>query len=140
MSFGPIDFIVVRFPGTSLSGEIASSLRSLIEAGTIRIVDLLFAVKDAEGNVTVEEIGDLDDVTYARWDSIVDAISGFMTDEDAFAIAELLDPGSSAVIALIENTWAVQMVKTIAEAQGEVVISERIPRPVVEELVAQHVD
>jgi hypothetical protein len=55
-------------------------------------------------------------------------------------IAELLDPGSSAVLALIENSWAVQMVKTIQEASGEVVISERIPRPVVEDLIAQHVD
>lgn len=140
MSFGPVDFIVVRFPGTELSGDIAVSLRSLIEANTIRIIDLLFLVKNAGGEVSIEEISDLDDVTYSRWDPIVDAISGFMTEEDALAIAELLDPGSSAVLALIENTWAVQMVKTIADAQGEVVISERIPRPIVEELVAQHVN
>ena len=140
-SFGPVDFVAVRFPGTSLAGEIPAALRALVEAGgTVRIIDLLFLVKDGSGEIRVEEISELDDATYARWDPIVDAISGFLTEEDARSIAELLDPESSAVLALIENTWAVGMVKTIADAKGEVMISERIPRPIVEELVAQHVD
>lgn len=140
MALGPVDFIVVRFPGNQFSSDIAEGISSLTDAGTIRIIDLLFLAKDASGTSKVVELTDLDDNAYKAWDPIVSDISGLMTDEDALMVADTLEPDSSAVLVLVENTWAVSMVKTIAKAKGDVLISERIPRAVVEELVALHQD
>jgi hypothetical protein len=138
MEHGPVDFIVVRFPGTELSADIAAGIRSLVEAGTIRVIDLLFLVKDRGGETTVRELTDLDDLAYEGWDAIVGDVFGYLTDEDAMLLADSLANGTSAVLALIENTWAKEMVRTIADAHGDVLISERIPRPVVEQLVMNH--
>jgi uncharacterized membrane protein len=138
MRQGPVDFIVVRFPGTELSSEVAHGLRSLTSAGTIRVIDLLFLVKDERGETRVRELTDLDEIAYQGWDAIVGDISGYLTDEDALMLADSLANNSSAVLALIENTWATAMVKAIADAHGDVLISERVPRPVVEQLVINH--
>lgn len=135
---GPVDFIVVRFPGTALSAEVASGLAQLVESGTVRVIDLLFVTKDAHGEVSYRELSDLDDASYAGWDAIVSDVAGYLTPDDASLLAESLPPGSSAVLTLIENAWAQEMVRTIAAAQGEVMISERLPRLIVDELIAQH--
>jgi uncharacterized membrane protein len=138
MAQSPVDFIVVRFPGTDFSSAVATSLKALIDANTIRIIDLLFLVKNADGDVQVHEITDLDDAAYAGWDSIVADISGYLVNDDALLLADSLEPNSSAVLVLVENTWADEMVRTIVEARGDVLISERIPRAIVDELVALH--
>ena len=136
MAIGPVDFIVVRFPGNSFSGEIAPALKALVDADTIRIIDHLFLAKDGNGDAAVVEITDLDDDAYTGWDAIAGDVSGYLTEDDAMLIADSLEPNSSAALVLIENTWALHMVRAIANAKGEVLISERIPRAVVEELIA----
>jgi hypothetical protein len=68
----------------------------------------------------------------------VSDVFGYLTDEDALLLADSLANDSSAVLVLIENTWAREMVRTIADAHGDVLVSERIPRPVVEQLVMHH--
>ena len=138
MALGPVDFIVVRFPGTDFSVDIAAAMNSLIDSGTIHVIDLLFLLKDAQGSVSVKEITDLDDVAYLGWDPVAEDVFGYLTQDDALLLADSLEPGSSAVLVLIENIWAAHMSSLIAQAKGEVVISERIPRPVVEELVRLH--
>ncbi len=138
MSHAPVDFIAVRFPGSELSSEVMSGIASLIAAGTIRVIDLLFLVKDASGEARVRELSDLDDAAYRGWDAIVGDVLGYLTDEDALLLADSLANDSSAVLVLVENTWARDMVRTIADAHGDVLISERIPRPVVEQLVMNH--
>jgi uncharacterized membrane protein len=138
MDHGPVDFIVVRFPGTQFSPEVAAGVRSLTDAGTIRIIDLLFIVKDASGETSVRELADLDDVAYERWEPAVGDVFGYLTDDDAMMLADSLASDSSAALVLVENTWARDMVQTIADAHGDVLISERIPRPVVEQLVMNH--
>ena len=71
MEHAPVDFIVVRFPGTSFSPEVAAGLGSMIQSGTIRIIDLLFLVKDENGETTVRELTDLADVVSGHWDEVV---------------------------------------------------------------------
>ncbi len=136
MTFGPIDFIVLRFPGNNFSGEIVPALKAVVDAGTIRIIDLLFLAKNSDGDSAVVEITDLDEDAYLGWDPIVSDISGYLTEDDAMLIADSLEPNSSAALMLFENMWALQLVQAIANANGEVLISERIPRAVIEELVA----
>lgn len=138
MDTAPVDFIVVRFPGTEFSPDVARGIQRLTDAGTIRIVDLLFLMKDESDEVQVRELTDLDEIGYESWNGVVADVFGYLTEEDARILAETLPAHSSAVLALVENTWAMDMVRTIAEAHGDVLISERIPRPVVEQLVMNH--
>ena len=136
MGLGPIEMLVVKFPGNQFSGEIIPALGELVENGTVRIVDLLFAVKNKEGDVRVLEFNDLDPDILGQWDPLVSDISELLNEDDAHQIAASLENNSSAGILLFENTWATQFVDAVAKARGEVVLNERIPRAVIQELTA----
>jgi uncharacterized membrane protein len=136
MSFGPIELLVLRFPGNHFTGEIAPALKELVDANTIRVIDLLFATKDKDGNVTILEVNDLDDKDFDIFDPVVAEANGMLTEEDARAIAKAIPPNSSAGLLLFENVWATRFVDAVRAAKGEVVINERIPRKVIEQLVA----
>jgi hypothetical protein len=135
MSYGPIELLVVRFPGNRFTGEIAPAFEDLVETGTIRIIDLLFVTKDAGGVVDVVEIDGLGEATFATLNPLVGEVAGLLNEEDARHFSAALEPNSSAALLLFENTWAARFAQAIRNASGEVVLNERIPRAVVEELV-----
>ena len=139
MSVGPIELLVVKFPGNKFSGEIAPALAELIESGTIRIFDLLFATKDQDGKVTVREIAELDDDEYATIDPLVSDTAGLLTVDDVERLTSKLESNSSAALILFENVWATRFTDAVANANGEVVLNERIPRAVIQELLAERV-
>jgi len=136
VALGPIEMLVVKFPGNKFSGEIIPALGDLVENGTVRIVDLLFAVKNKEGDVKVLEFSDLDPDIIGQWDPLVSDVSELLNEDDAHQIAESLENNSSAGILLFENTWATRFVDAVSDARGEVVLNERIPRAVIQELTA----
>jgi len=136
VALGPIEMLVVKFPGNKFSGEIIPALGDLVENGTVRIVDLLFAVKNKEGDVKVLEFSDLDPDILGQWDPLVKDVSELLNEDDAHQIAESLENNSSAGILLFENTWATRFVDAVSDARGEVVLNERIPRAVIQELTA----
>ena len=136
MSLGPIEMLVVRFPGNRFTGEIMPALTELIENGTVRVVDLLFAVKDEEGEVTVLEFSDLDPDIFGEWDPLVSDVTPMLNEDDARQLTASLENNSSAAVLLFENTWATRFTDAMRKANGEVVFNERIPRSVIEELAA----
>lgn len=136
MRFGPIELLVVKFPGNRFSGEILPALADLVETGTVRIVDLLFAVKGKEGDVKMYEFSDLAPDIFGQWDPLVSDLTELLNEDDAHQLAASLENNSSAAIMLFENTWATRFVESVSNADGEVVLNERIPRAVIEELVA----
>jgi len=136
MSLGPIEMLVVRFPGNQFSGEIIPALAELVENDTVRIADLLFAVKNNEGNVRVLEFNDLAPDIFGQWDPLVSDVTPMLNEDDAHHIAASLENNSSAAIMLFENTWATRFVDAVSNARGEVVLNERIPRSVIQELTA----
>jgi uncharacterized membrane protein len=136
MAFGPVDFTVIRFPGNEFSGEILPALKEVIDADVIRIIDLLFVTKDADGAVAVVEEMDLDEAAYLGWDPIIGDVTGLLSEDDAISLAESLEANSSAVLLMIEHSWANKLVSAIQHSKGEVLISERIPRAVIEEMAA----
>jgi hypothetical protein len=133
MSFGPIELLLIKFPGNRFSGEIAQALTELIETGTIRLIDILFVRKDEYGGLTVLEINDLDDDDYTVFDPIVADISGLLSEEDARHLSDTLELNSSAGLMVFENVWATRFVDAVANAGGEVILNERIPRAIIEE-------
>lgn len=135
MSYGPIELLVVEFPGNQFTGEIAPALTELVEGGMIRIIDILFVQKDAKGVVTETELTDLFEDVFAAFDPVVDELAGLITHDDALQLSTSLPPNSSAGIMLFENAWAKRFADAVANANGHVVVNERIPRAVIDALI-----
>jgi uncharacterized membrane protein len=136
MSLGPIEFLALKFPGNQFRGEIVPALADLVEEETIRIIDLLFVQKTADGAVRVVELADLGEDDYRAYEEVVSDVSGLLNHDDAREIAKSLEPNASAALLLFENVWATRFVDAVANAKGEVIVSERIPRAMVEEMLA----
>lgn len=136
MPLGPIELLVVKFPGNRFTGEIIPALTELVERGTVRIVDLLLLVKNEAGEVTLLEFSDLAPDVSGQWDPLVSDITPLLNEDDAYQVAASLENNSSAGVMLFENTWATRFADAVRKANGEVVLNERIPRVVIEELVA----
>ncbi len=137
MPFGPVELLVIEFPGSHFTGEITPALIELVQTNTISIIDLLVIHKDADGSVAVLEINELDDDEYAVFDAVLpDELAGLLTDDDARSIAAALPNNYTAGLLLFENVWAARFAQAVRSAKGEVVLNERIPHAVIETLVA----
>lgn len=138
MSTGPVDLVVVGFPGNKFSGEIIPAIQELVDAGTIRIIDILFAVREGDEDVRAFELQELESEVFARFDPIVAEITGLLTVDDARHLSAGLEPDSTIAMLLFENTWARKVGDAMAAADGRLLFFERIPRLVVEDLIAEH--
>jgi hypothetical protein len=130
----PVDLVLLGFPGNQFTGDIAPALRDLVSSGTVRILDLVFITKDADGNVAGVELSDLGEAG-AAFEDVDGEINELLTDEDIEAAGEELAPNSSAALLMFENTWAGRLATAIREANGEVVAYERIPRDALQEFL-----
>ncbi len=139
-SYGPIELVVLSFSGNRFTGEILSELQDLTDSDTIRIIDVLFVTKDADGVVTVVEVDAFGDAVVAVISPVEQIERAFLSHSDGEYFGALLEPNSSAAIMLFENSWAARFVTAVRRANGEVIINERIPRVVIEELLAESAD
>jgi hypothetical protein len=128
---GPVEYIVVGFPGNQFKGEIAPALGDLVEAGTIRIIDIAFAGKDEKGDVTAFELSALDPDVQQALEKLGAEPTGLFSEEDLMAVAETLDPGSSAAVLAWENLWAKPVAAAIQNAGGELYDYDRVPHDVI---------
>jgi len=129
---GPVDYAVLAFPGNQFKGEIAPALADLVEAGTIRIIDVVFVGKDENGDLLSAELLELDPAVQAGLESLGIEPSGLFSDEDLIAAAEDLEPNSSAALLLWENVWAREVANAIRNAGGELVAFGRLPHDAVQ--------
>ncbi len=137
MTYGPIEFVVLKFPGNQFSGEIVPALQELIDTGIVRIIDLLFVLKDGDGNIAVVEVDGLGDAVAAILTPISQHEDELLSQEDGERFGELLEPNSSAALLLFENSWAARFVQAVLNANGEVLLNERIPRDVIDAVLAE---
>ncbi|MGN6588269.1 MAG: DUF6325 family protein [Solirubrobacterales bacterium] len=126
LEMGPIDYLVVEWPGRQPNGEVAPVLVDLVDRGLIRILDLLFVNKDEEGNVAALNIADLGGEV-AELAVFEGASSGLLGDEDIAEAGGVLEPGTSAALLVFENSWAAPFVGAVRRSGGELVASGRIP-------------
>jgi hypothetical protein len=124
---GPIDCVVIAFPGKQPKGEAAPLLLDLVDRGIIRILDLMFIKKDDDGAVAGLEIKNLDREGAEEFVVFAGAESGMLTDEDRQEAGELLEPGSAAAVIVYENRWAAPFARAMRKAGGQLVAFERIP-------------
>ena len=132
MSIGPVEYMIVAFPGNQFKGEIVPALQELVESGTIRIIDLAFVMKNTDGAVVTAEMGDLDSEVFKALDALTPETLGLLNEEDLAAAAEELEPNSSAALLVWEDVWATKLRDAILNAGGEVLDLERLPHEVVQ--------
>ena len=128
----PVDYMIVAFPGNQFKGEIAPALADLVEKGTIRIIDLAFVAKDADGNIAAFELTDIDPEVRKGFENMGVEVNGLFNEDDLQAAGEELDPNSSAALLVWENLWARDVAQAIRNAGGELLDFERLPHEVVQ--------
>ena len=132
---GPIDLVLLRFPGNKFNGGIAPALRDLVERGIVRVVDILFVFKDANGTVGSIELGALGPQLDRAFIDIDGQLGGGLLDsEDVDEVGKDLDPDSSVAVIAIENVWAVPFIEAVRSAGGELVDQARVPSEVVDDI------
>lgn len=134
MDLGPVEYVIIEFSGNRFNGAIAPAIADLVERGVVRILDLVFAKKDADGTVTTFEYDELDEVaSFAVIDGDAD---GLLSDDDVAGLAAELAPDSSALFILFEDVWATELGRAVRSAGGELIAGGRIPHRVVIDAVA----
>jgi hypothetical protein len=124
---GPVDWIVVEFPGSRFNGQIAPALLDLVDRGLIRVLDLLVLKKDADGSLEAFELSDLDEGEIGELRTYESELAMLLSEEDATSIAAAIEPGSSAGVLVWENTWAAPFASAVRHSGGQLVASGRIP-------------
>ena len=124
---GPVDWIVVEFPGSTFNGEIAPALQSLVERDIVRVLDLLIMKKDDDGSLEAFEIADLDDSELGEFRAFEDQLAHLLSEEDVENLANAMEPGTTAAVLVWENTWAVPFASAVRHNGGQLVASGRIP-------------
>jgi Family of unknown function (DUF6325) len=123
---GPIDYLLVEWPGRQPTGEVAPHLIDLVDRGLIRILDFAVIAKAEDGSVAALEISDLGEGAAAFAD-FEGASSGLLSDEDFNEAAGALEPGTSAALLVFENRWAAPFATAVRRSGGQLVASGRIP-------------
>jgi len=124
---GPVDWIVVEFPGSKFNGQIAPALRDLVERDLIRVLDLLVLKKDADGSLEAFELSDLDEGEIGGLRTYESELAMLLSEEDVTSLAAAIEPGSSAAVLVWENSWAAPFASAVRRSGGQLVASGRIP-------------
>ncbi|HEY2330747.1 MAG TPA: DUF6325 family protein [Acidimicrobiales bacterium] len=124
---GPIDYVIIEFPAgaQSFTGEMADELVALVEAGTIRIVDVLILTKDEDGSVAAIELDEIDDL--GPLEAMAGELAELLAEDDVENLAAAMDPGSVAGVLIYENTWAAPFASAARRAGGQLIANGRIP-------------
>jgi len=124
---GPVDYIVVEFPvGTSnFTGEMAQELVRLVEAGTIRLIDVLILTKDEDGSVEAMELSDVEEL--GELEAVEAELAELLAADDVAHLAAAMEPGSTAGVLIWENLWAAPFASAARRSGGQLIATGRIP-------------
>jgi hypothetical protein len=125
---GPVDYLVVEFPAdeANFSGEMAAELRSLVDRGVVRVLDLLLVRKEPDGSVEVAELADVDKSNVGELVKLEADLALLLAEEDVEEIGAVLEPGSIAAVLVYENTWAGPLASSIRRSGGQLVANGRV--------------
>jgi hypothetical protein len=124
---GPVDYIVLEFPGSKFNGEIAPTLRDLVDRNVIRVLDLVCVRKEADGSIEAFEIADMDDSEVGELRHYEAALAHLLSEQDVANVSDAMEPGSTAAVLVWENTWAAPFASAVRHAGGQLIASGRIP-------------
>ncbi|HEY9378368.1 MAG TPA: DUF6325 family protein [Jiangellaceae bacterium] len=134
---GPVDIVMIGFDGNEFRGEIAPALLDLVQAGIVRLLDGVFVYKDADGSVGSLEIGDMGPDLHPVFVDVDGQLGlGLLDAEDVETVGKDLEPNTSALMLVFENTWAAKFVTAVRNANGTVLEFARIPAEAVAQAMA----
>jgi Family of unknown function (DUF6325) len=134
MTLGPLEYLVVGFPGNRFTGQILPELRAARDKGIIRVVDLLVLKKDEDGHVTAVELSDLSKEEAEQVAPLAGDILGLLAPEDIEQVASDIPNNSSAALLLFEHTWAIGLKEAIKNAGGIAVAGGLVAPDVLKEV------
>ena len=124
---GPVDYLVVEFPGSNFNGEILPELASLVDRGIVRVLDLVLIKKQEDGSFEGFEFDDIESGSLGELRELERELADLLSEEDVVAVAEALDPGSTAALLVYENSWAAPFASAVRRSGGQLVANGRIP-------------
>jgi hypothetical protein len=133
---GPVEYVVIEFPGNQFKGEVVPALKELVRNGTISIIDLIFIRKDQAGSVESLELAELTSDEAGQYESLPASIGGLLNEEDVRDVAAGMANNSSVALLVWEDAWATRFADAVRNANGRVTAHERVPREVVEAAMA----
>jgi hypothetical protein len=124
---GPVDYVVVEFPAGSsnFTGEMAAELISLVDAGTIRVIDVMILTKNEDGSVEATELSDVDELGALQ--AIEAELAELLAEEDVEHLAAAMEPGSTAGVLIWENLWVAPFAAAARRSGGQLIANGRIP-------------
>jgi Family of unknown function (DUF6325) len=124
---GPVDYVIVEFPAgeSNFTGEMAAELLALVDAGTIRVIDILILTKDTDGTVEAMELSDVADLGPLQ--ELEAELAELLAEEDVQHLAAAMDPGSTAGVLIWENLWAAPFASAARRSGGQLIATGRIP-------------
>jgi hypothetical protein len=134
MTYGPIDFLALEFKGNQFKGEIIPALRELVEKKIVRVIDLVIVMVQ-NGKYQTLELQQMDSTMLAIFDPLQVEISGMIQVEDIEMISQELEDNTTAALLMVENLWAIKFGEAVLRANGRMVMHERIPFEVVNEVM-----
>jgi len=129
---GPVDYMIVSFPGNNFTGAIAPAIAELVESGTIRVIDVAFVGKNQEGETVAMQLTELDADVQAGLARAGVEVGGLFNEDDLQDAADALEPNSSAALLVWENVWAAKTAQAMRDAGGQLVAFERLPHDIVQ--------
>jgi hypothetical protein len=126
-SLGPVDYIVVEFPAgaSNFTGEMADALIALVEAGTIRVIDVLILTKNEDGTVDATELSEIEQLGPLQ--TVEAQLAELLAADDVEHLAAAMDPGSTAGVLIWENLWAAPFAAAARRSGGQLIATGRIP-------------
>jgi len=124
---GPVDYLVVEFPGSNFTGEIMPELVDLVQRGIVRVLDLVLITKEEDGSYEAFEFDDIEDGVLGELRELERELADVLSAEDVASVAEALEPGSTAGLLVYENLWAAPFASAVRRAGGQLIADGRIP-------------
>ena len=126
-SLGPVDYLIVEFPAgkSNFTGEMAKELLALVEAGTIRVIDVLILKKNEDGTVDATELSDIEEL--GELQALEAQLAELLAAEDVDHLAAAMEPGSTAGVLIWENLWAAPFASAARRSGGQLIANGRIP-------------
>ena len=124
---GPVDYLMIRFPGNKFTGKIAPELNDLEKKGIIRVIDLVLLIKDARGKLTILEARNMEGEGGKAYRELAKHTDEWFSEGDIEALALSLPNNTSAGLLLFENVWAIRFKEALIEADAELIDMGRIP-------------
>ena len=124
---GPVDYLVVEFPGSNFNGEILPELTALVQQGIVRVLDLILITKEEDGSYDAFEFDDIEDGVLGELREFERELADVLSADDVANVAQAMEPGSTAGLLVYENLWAAPFASAVRRSGGQLIADGRIP-------------